>query len=228
LFRGVSVRNRLRFAGPGVLNRSSCHNEEELFTFDDKHSVHPLRYFSFVEADKVWWFDIRTIWEQSLLNKNPTNPYTREPLSIETRKRLRRLVYLNIRQKVSMQHDTERKFTQDEMASRNWLQVSQIIEENGFYEIDPLIFTSMNKPQLYIFLSIAFQDLKAWAGEHLNRYSRRYKYLVWGKITLNQYLTTPETGYYSLLVSRYLLAILNDCLDHYPINFIIMSAFYRL
>lgn len=227
-WKGSSIRHWIKLAGPGALNRSVCHNDEELFTFDGKKSVTPLKYFSFVENQKVWWFDIRTIWEQSLLKNIPSNPYTREPLSIEIRQRLRRLSYLNLKRKFCMHHDEERKFTKEEVLDRTWLQINQIIEEAGFYEVDPTLFKSMNRPQLYIFVGMLFQDLKAWCAEHLSPHSRRYKYLVWGRITLNQFNSAIDQQQYSFLVSRYLLAMLSDCLDNYQICFMIMSAFYRL
>jgi hypothetical protein len=53
VWRGHSVRDWLRIAGPGVLNRSVCHNDEELVTMDEKKSVNPFDYFAFEEGGKV-------------------------------------------------------------------------------------------------------------------------------------------------------------------------------
>ena len=46
-WRGYAVRIRLRRAGPGVLKRSLCHNDEELVTMDSKDKYHPFDFFSF-------------------------------------------------------------------------------------------------------------------------------------------------------------------------------------
>ena len=91
IWRGYSVRWWLELAGPGVLKRSLCHNEEELVTLDEKTSTHPFDYFGFEENGNVYWFDVRSIAENSNMNIEPLNPYTREPLSMNTRKRLRHL-----------------------------------------------------------------------------------------------------------------------------------------
>ena len=73
LWRGYTIRRLLKLAGPGVLNRSRCHNEEELVLAEPKEKIHPLDYFAFEEDGKVWWFDIRSLISLFRSSLNPTN-----------------------------------------------------------------------------------------------------------------------------------------------------------
>ena len=91
VWRGYRIRRLLKLAGIGVLKRSLCHNDEELVLLEDRNSVSPLDYFSFQEGDKVWWFDIRSMIGCLNATFVPTNPYTRQPLTVDTRYRLRML-----------------------------------------------------------------------------------------------------------------------------------------
>ena len=228
IWRGFFLRYWLKLAGPGVLNRKICSNDEELTTLDDKNSVNPLWYFSFEENKNIWWFDIRSIWETTLTNNIPLNPYNRIPLSIETRIRLRKLAYLHSRKLHSLHHDENIVFTNQQKSLRYWRQIIQILEENGFYELDPLLFNSMNSTQYFIFLSMLYDDMKVWYNEHGTNESRRNRYMLWNNVVSSQIYNNIDNSYVSLMVSKLLITILNDCLQNYPMCFMIMSSFYRL
>ena len=228
VWRGYVIRHWLKNAGPGVLNRSVCHNEEELVTLDAKNDIYPLDYFSFEEKGKVYWFDVRSISENSMLKVEPLNPYTREPLTIETRKRLRQICFQRHRRHLENIHDVTRKRTIDEIILSTWTRVCQIIIENGFFDMSPFYFTSLNKTRLFIFNTIIQKDLVAWAAEHTSTQSRRHHYVFWMKRLLGEF--SPEVGSKRLtfLTGLVLTTILNDCSDNYLICFIIMSALHRL
>jgi hypothetical protein len=228
VWRGYYIRYWLKLAGPGVLNRKICSNDEELFTLDNRNSVNPLWYFSFKENNNIWWFDIRSIWESTLVKNIPLNPYNRIPLSIETRIRLRKLAYLHSRKLHNLHHDDTINFTTQQKSLRYWRQVIQILEENGFYELDPLLFNSMNSTQYFIFLSMLYDDMKVWYNEHGTNESRRNRYMIWTNVVSSQIYNIIDNSYVSLIVSKLLLTILNDCLQNYPMCFMIMSSFYRL
>jgi hypothetical protein len=228
IWRGHSIRKRLKLAGPGVLNRSVCHNEEELVTLDDKNSVSPMNYFAFEENDKVYWFDIRSLLDNCVSSINPTNPYTRQQISIETRKRLREVTLLRENYKLENTHDTTKQKSRDEIIQDSWINVCQIIVENGFFEMSHLYFTSLNRTQLFIFINILKQDLVAWAAEHSNLASRRYRYIFWIKRLLNEYNKGIDATRLSFLTARILIGILDDSLNNYPVCFMAMSALHRL
>lgn len=228
IWRGYSVRHWLKIAGPGVLNRSVCHNDEELVSMDEKTSVSPLDYFSFEEGGKVYWFDIRSLSENCMLKVEPLNPYTREPLTIDTRRRMRQLCIKRHRKNLNNMHDVSNKRSVDEIILSTWTHVCQIIIENGFFDMSPLYFTSLNSTRLFIFNTIIQKDLVAWAAEHTSKLSRRHRYVFWMKRLLGEFATGVDTTRLVYLTGRVLVTILNDCSDNYGICFIIMSALHRL
>lgn len=228
VWRGYSVRNWLNLAGPGVLKRDVCHNEEELVTFDDKKSVYPLDYFSFEEGGKVYWFDIKSIIQNSINKLKPANPYTREPLSLETRQRLRKLAVFRDRRKMSNLHEANPNMTADNMLDLEWTAICQIIEENGFSDISPNYFLSLNRTQLYVFVRLMKRDVNAWAAEHGTKPSRRKKYVEWMKELSKEFMIGGHTKWMQYATAKYLLSMLNDYPEQYSLSFIIMSALHRV
>jgi len=228
-WRGYFIRRKLKLAGPGVLNRKDCHNSEELVTMDDKNKVHPSEYFAFMESDKLYWFDIRSLYQYVRNSTNPTNPYTRQPISLDIRNRLRKLCQIRNRQGVFNLHSEPTYSGFAERTDRKWLDLSQIIEENGFESVNHLLFVSLNKTQLYVLLNFIQIDLIEFASEHKTPNSTRKKYCVWMKSLLSKFV---KFKYGSVQISynavRTLLSILNDCHEPYTVCFIIISALVRL
>lgn len=227
IWRGYSIRKQLELAGPGVLKRSLCHNDEELVSGDEKDKLHPLLYFAFEENNKVWWFDIRTLCQCLNQKLHPENPYTRQPLTIDVRKRLRSLYNLRQRSGLPIKYDTV-KPPMEILCNERWMRISQIIEENGFYDINPQLFTTLNRTELYILLMLMIGDCVGWVAEHKGRDSRRTKYLFCLQNLAKKRSAMTSQLEYSYCVSGMFLSILNDCVDPYTICFMIMSAMYRL
>ena len=227
-WKGYYIRHWLKIAGPGVLNRSICHNNEELVTMDEKSSINPFDYFSFEEGGKVYWFDVRSLSEMFMLKTDPINPYTREPLTIETRRRLRQICIKRHRKNLNNMHNISDKRSVDEIILSTWTHVCQIIIENGFFDMSPLYFVSLNKTRLLIFNTMIQKDIVALASEHASKLSRRYKYAFWMKRLLGEFSTEVDTKRLVYLTGRVLVTILNDCSDNYGICFIIMSSLHRL
>jgi len=218
VWRGWSVRNWILLAGPGVLRRSICHNAEELVSLNSKESVHPFSYFSFEEAGKVYWFDVRSLSEYTVQLEIPLNPYTRQPLQMEVRQRLRQLCTLRYRRKISNVHEI-RKVSIEEGTMFCWRQLSQILEENGFDFVNPRVFETLNYNTL---LHLILIDISALITSNLKQYK---KYFWSVRRLIGNYPFQILSGY---RVSTLLLSILNDCVKKYEISFIIMSALYRM
>jgi hypothetical protein len=227
VWRGHVVRMIIRLAGPGCLKRSLCHNETELVSMDEKERVYPFDYFGFNENGRVYWFDIRSISEIVSNNEKPQNPYTREPLSFETRQRIRKLCVKRHRKQLPTYHIADQR-SSEQIIKTGWIHVCHVIEENGFFDMSPEVFLSLNKTQLYILINLFNNDLKSWASEHTNTYSRRRKYVHWMKLLLRQYAVGVEYIKFLYLISRVFMSILNDSNEQYSICFMIMSALYRL
>ena len=228
IWRGFSIREWMKLAGPGVLKRSLCHNEEELITLDDSKSVSPLDYFAFEENKKVYWFDVRSITENSMSTMNPTNPYTREPLSIEVRQRLHKLCIKRWFYNMKVIFNDHMGKSNDEIVENTWIHVCQLIEENGFFGMSPLYFISLNEPQLLIFMMILRQDIVAWAAEHSSLESRRHKYVKWVRHLIAEYYHSYELQRMSHMTARLLINMMNDRTNNYSLSFMIMSALYRV
>jgi hypothetical protein len=227
MWRGHFIRKRLRLAGEGVLNRSACHNTEELVTLDEKNKVGPLDYFSFKESDKLWWFDVRSLNQVMKTALKPLNPYTRQELSIETRQRLRETCRIRKKLGLPLFHDVS-KLSFFQVVEEKWLHVCQIIEENGFFDMNHLLFTSLNRSQLLVMLNFIHQDLVSFASEHPAG-SRRYQYVQWIRTCLANFMRNkPNRIEASFSVAKALLSILYDCRENYTVCFIIISSVCRM
>lgn len=228
VWRGYHVRNLIRLAGPGAINRSICNNREELVSMESISSIPFINYFGFEENNKVYGFDVRSIIQCVHREMNPTNPYTRQPFGLEDRKRLREVIGYRIRNKLDNIYDPNIRTAIKDVISNRWLQICQICEENGFLNLPHNMLIDLNKSQLFIFLSMISNDMKSWAAEHKREESQRIAYLIWIKNILRKFHTTYDDTEYSFFVSSMLLSILYHAKDTYSISFIIMSALYRL
>ena len=224
VWRGYAVRRLLKLAGPGVLKRSMCHNDEELVTFETKDRLYPLDYFSFKEDEKVWWFDIRSII--SCLNSSliPLNPYTRTPLSIETRQRLRHLYRYRVYYRKPIYHNHPANKSHSELLDFQWMRICQHLAENGFEDVHPNHFLTLDRKHLYTLLVFITRDMKALTTEH-PKSSKRYRYYA---------ILKREQEYFNSFQSPFLhfanlfLMLLNDSVEPYNLCFLLMSALHRL
>lgn len=226
IWKGYFTRKQLKLAGPGVLKRSLCNNSDELILFEPISTIHPLNYFGFEESGKVYGFDIRTIID--VLHRTSENPFTRQPLSIESRKRIREIYGFRLRKKLDNYYEHNVLRTPEALLQNRWTQVCQIIEENGFFNIHPNLFIGLNKSQLYILLNMICNDIKVWASEHNPVLSKRFRYLVWLKNSIKKFNKVSDLSYHSFTAASVLCIILYDCVDSYNVCFTIMSALYRL
>ena len=132
IIRRWLVVHRLRLGGPGVLKRKDLANDEELVTFVESSRQHPFTYFAFTENNKVWWFDFDTLWVWSLKSAEPTNPYTRAPLTTEIRKRLRESWAYRHRHKIDTPPDPR---DVEERIRCRWIMLHQTFADNGFTDV---------------------------------------------------------------------------------------------
>lgn len=230
IWKGYITRKLLDLAGPGVFKRSLCNNEEEINSLEPIKNVHPLDYFGFEEDGKIYGFDMRTLFDSFHRSFAITNPYTRQPLSIDTRKRLRHLYGYRLRHKLPRFFEHNILTTANMVILNTWIQVCQIIEENGFIgtELRPNIFLTMNKSQLFVFINLVLNDMKAWSSEHKTSNSFRFKYTFLVQNTKNKFHSTLSVEEYSFYVGTTLLSVLYNSVEAYSVCFIIMAALYRL
>lgn len=213
IWRGFYIRKQIIECGPGVLKRFLCNNDEELVTMESKHRQYPLDYFSFEEGGKVFWFDVETIVRCVFDKSNPVNPYTRQPINLETRRRLRKIW---VRRRLGRLLDS----------TKIWIQICQILEENGFEEMNPTLFESLNRTQFSVFLNLLKTDLIAIVAE-----SPKHRGSILALNAVKHVIKkhTPFTGQIDgVRKVGILLYNLLHMSNPYPICFAIMSSMTRL
>jgi hypothetical protein len=163
IWRGYSVRYKLKLCGKGVLKRSLCHNDEELVTSDPKDKLHPFDYFSIEEDGNVWWFDQKSMIEWSQKNVTVTNPFTRRPLSPHDMTRLNTLVYIRKVRKLPITHTPSENHEIEYLRDQRWLRIVQIMRTYDIAEnIHPNNFLSMNEDGMITFLDCLVSDVRWW------------------------------------------------------------------
>jgi hypothetical protein len=227
IWRGWIVRYMIDLAGPGVLKRSLCHNTEDVATSEEK--VHPFNYFAFHEDDKVFWFDIRSLYQISLSKLQPENPYTRCPLTMDTRKRLKECIYYRECRRLPIFHDALYLTDMDKVFEMRWMMIGQMLEESLFIDINPMFFVALNRTQLWEFTALLRDSLLIWAKEHKNVHSRRNIYYVWiHTCWRRQTLEAASPKQVCHYLGGALLKILKDSKQPHDLCFKILSARYSL
>lgn len=223
--RGWLVRRRLVLHGPGVLCRdSSLANEDELVSGEEKGRVHPFEYFAFYENGKVWWFSFESLWKWCSTNAVPVNPYTKVPITIEARRRLRALWAYRQRHKLPLPPDTK---LHEERMWNLWNIICQIFEDCAFESSGGFDRTSLSKltPVQY---SMLFRILRDDLRIGLPRGNEiAVKYIEWCNRrmkTITQY--PPRT--YCLHCAYTIMYMMMRLKDPATIGFLILSALYRV
>ena len=208
LVRGWLLRKRLALAGPGVLRRKVVNNDEDLFTCESKDRQHPLDYFAFEEAGKVYWFNAESLWGWMVRSVEPVNPYTKTPIPSEAKRRARAI------------HRT-RKFpsgatTAEDIIARRWNVIVQIFRDNGFIDVHPQQFANFERIDyrtMFVFLERDLQIVIPERDIHraqLIRMCQRGQRAI-GLITM----------------TAIMMRMLQLPRDPYILVFSMLSAFYR-
>lgn len=158
LYRGWRIRNLLAVAGPGVLRRADCVNDDDLVTCETKHRQHPFDYFGIVEDGKIWWFDFGTIWEWCIRTVTPLNPYTRTPIVHTDLARLRWLHLYRRRHRLPVPPPSRDLSVNIE---RRWTVLAQVFRSYGFEDIHPEQFANLNHRNLRDMFRFLSEDIES-------------------------------------------------------------------
>lgn len=218
LVRGWLLRKRLALAGPGVLCRRNLANDEDLVTCEER--THPLEYFAFTEADKTWWFDFGTIWTWAQKSQVPTNPYTKVPLTPDTRRRLRALWACRRRRRETNPIEAN---TYEERLRGRWNILCQAFEDNGFGELHPNQFMRLGKGNYAMVFRFLRSDLEVSMRKTDPMLQR---FVAWATRGI-QNATQLSTVQYTLQSSYVLMTMACMPKDPYITVFTILSALYR-
>ncbi len=220
LIRGWLLRKRLTLGGPGVLRRKDVMNDEELVTCETKDRQHPFEYFGFEENGKVWWFDFPNLWRWAIQTHEPVNPYTKVPLSNETRRRLRAMWAYHQRNKLPM--PPESPYFQQRFQQR-WNVLCQLFIDNGFIDVHPNNFLNLRKNELRSMMILLQRDVQVLL-RNSDPGRERILRLCMAPI---QSRNITEPARYAMWVSYILMLILAVPKDPYVMTFSVLSALYR-
>lgn len=211
--RGWLLRKRVALGGPGVLCRKNLANDEDLETCEESSREHPFNYFAFEEAGKIWWFSFPTLWKWCI--RNPSNPYTKVPLSQATRKRLRAMWYYHRRNKLPLPKAPPQF---EERLRAYWNVVIQTLEDYGFGEI--YLNIHFTKSEYISMFRMIRDDIPVTMSNKLarERVERHIRIVLSSVAPLQTYLLQCA---YTLMV---ILMVPND---PYELAFTVLSALYR-
>lgn len=220
LVRGWLIRRRLWYAGPGVLFRRDLTNDEDIITCAEKGKVHPMDFFSFVENDKVWWFEFASLWTWCTRNEHPTNPYTKVPLCSDTRKRLRTI--WGYKRRHREETPPEPSELEDRLRYRANILV-QHFEDYGFVGIHPSFLLRCTRPDLIAAFVLLGRDVETVIPAS-DPFRKRIAALCASRAIPNYASATLHI----LNCFSALMYIITLYRDPYVITFSILSAFYRV
>lgn len=217
VIRGWLVRKRLKLAGPGVLCRKDLVNDDDLVTCESKDKQHPFDYFGLEESGKLWWFDWETIWNWTMRCVSPVNPYTKVPLTMETRRRLREGFAYRIRNNIPIKTQHLRTI------QYKWNILIQIFEENGFGLIRQDTFLGMRKVHFITLFNLLQDDVEV-IFKDTNTFKRD---IIRSCSKIRSLVFKLNTDEYVSECLSILLAFLLMSKDCYVLSFSILSALYR-
>jgi hypothetical protein len=213
VWRGYHIRFLLNKLGKGAIKRSLIHNTDEPVTLEPIASIHPFHFFSFEENGKTWGFDIQSISRICLQHIVPTNPCTRQPLTYETRRRVRwYLQYLSRHKDTLLNEFTNKR----EQYIYRVNQVTQILHENGFTDFRPEYLTTLSPTHIHVVRYMMAYDIHTLNNQRKHRYISLLK----SQIILNNYV------FFSALMN--IFSHIWASAEEYEFCFILMSALFRL
>lgn len=220
--RGCLLRKRLGLAGPGVLRRSGLANDDDLETCEDAHHEHPLSYFAFEESGKVWWFHYGTLWRWCCRSPDPVNPYTKVPLSSETRNRLRAIWAYN--RVHGIDNPREEATPAAERIRYRVNLICQIAKDNGFGSISPSVFLELDRARWITIFRMIRDDLDTTLPKTMGRVRDMTRKYIEYMFEVGSML--PNNACVEL-ASRIAMLMLLYPKDPYILVFTMLSAVYR-
>jgi hypothetical protein len=208
--RGWIVRHYLSLAGPGVLCRKGLANDEELVSCDPASKQDPFNYFAFIENDKTWWFSFGTIWTWSLKSVEPSNPYTRIPLTTEVRKRLREFWAFRLHHGVPIPDEPE---DPSERVRSRWVMLCQTFTDYGFTDVSLTQMMNLSKPSHIAMWKFLREDSPVSVS--------------WARHMLKSEIVNTHSLTYIINSVRFLMRVVTMEKDPYVTIFNVMSAIYR-
>lgn len=194
-----------------------------MVTLDDIHRIPPDEYFGWEESGKVWGFHIMTILQIVRGNLHPTNPYTKNEIPREARKRLRRILYDRVRRKLSVALTPT---PQADLLEMHQTALCQNLEEQGFEGYHPEHWNALGYVGTLDFLERLGHILRGWSLEPPHRAWREI-YAGWIRTVR---ITCAEQSTHTLqwAAARICNVMFAREIQSYEIAFHIVSAYTQI
>ena len=220
IVRGWLLRKRLSLAGPGVLHRKDLANDEDIVTCNEKEKQHPLEYFAFEENGKIWWFDFTSLWNWTTRSIEPTNPYTKTPLSQDTLRRIHAMWGYRCRKRSPV---IDQSTNYEERLTHRWTAICQIFHLNGFLDTQPRMFLRMAPVHFVAMFTLLQRDINTVFP--ITDLPCAMALRICERMRNGRQAINPNA--YVLQSTFTLLWILSLHKDPYTMVFSVMSALYR-
>ena len=154
-FRCHLVRYMERLRGPGLTEE--CVNETDFYTLEDLKDLDKSQFYSFKDKDGfIYGFDICSLWNMVVKEKQKQNPYNRNTLPVhKIYNDIRSIVKINklFGLKLNLELDNDlSQFSQEKQVEMRAINLFQKVDENGFIT-DSKWYLNLNRNGLKKFLA---------------------------------------------------------------------------
>jgi hypothetical protein len=135
IFRGHLIRHFNNLKGPGIKNE--CVNETDFYTLESLKDLDKSQFYSFKDKDGfIYGFDICSLYNMIVKEKQKQNPYNRNELPIQKiYKDIKNIIKLSklFGKKINIELDNDlSQFSQEKQVEMRALTIFQKIDEYGF------------------------------------------------------------------------------------------------
>lgn len=215
MWRGWMVRHFLDLAEHSF-DRSKFHNEEELVTLEERDRQHPMNFFSFTENGKQWWFGLDTVFKL-MQEEHPKNPYTNEPFSRGTRKRIRELQDLAWSRGTVKISDT---------LHQKAVSLVHLLEDELYEDVSYTRFEYMSRLSIMTFTENVHQHIEARMLESQTVQRRRHLFVI--ETCLSKQTMDVHIDFLLFQLLSSLLYILRTTKNKFPLAFIMFGALQQM
>jgi hypothetical protein len=179
-----------------------------------------MDFFSFLENGKVWWFEFGSLWTWCMRNPEPSNPYTKVPLSADTRKRLRTIWGYKRRHREIVPPESQ---VFEERLRHKLNILTQHFGDYGFVGVHPDTFMHFSKADYITLFVLLHRDIETVLPPS-DPFRSRMAAMCMNRTHV---ATAVQNPIFILQCVATLLHMVTLYKDPYTLTFSILSAFYR-
>ncbi len=174
LFRGHIVRYLNKLKGPGL--KEACVNETDFYTLEELKDLDKSQFYSFKDKDGfIYGFDICSLYNMIVKEKQKQNPYNRNELPIQKiYKDIRSIIKISklFGKKINIELDNDlSNFSQEKQVEMRTINLFQKIDENGFIT-DAKWYLDLNRHALKRFIA-ELADIWQYRAQITNETKRK-------------------------------------------------------